>query len=471
MGGLRRVFSLGLRGGRTMEPTAARTPPMEAEGGRDTAKGDPTKDFFILMLVRDIELSAAIIDLVDNSVDGALRMHSDLNFGGRWVRISAKPEQFRISDNCGGIPFDILKNYALCFGRPQGAPTTDRSIGQFGVGMKRALFKLGDWFRIETIGPQHHPDGELVHSVVQVEVPKWRSSDPWDFPITEIREPRPDEERGTTITVRSLHPEVVREFGRSQFIEKLRVELANKHSWKLQRGIGMSVDEIGVEAPLAELFESPKLKPGIVTLQMKFPDEKPVTFKAVAGIAQSKPREAGWYVYCNGRMVLGPDQTSQTVWGTGEIPRYHNQFAYFRGYAFFDSEDAGMLPWRTTKNGVDEDSPVYQRGRQEMITLSRPVIDFLNQLKEEVEQRAEAAPLLAVVKEGEKTPKKVELLAKSQGFSAPKSTLGPAPPEGKIIYWEALDRIRQVKKRLKVTANEDVGHLTFEYYYDSEIDQ
>ena len=32
---------------------------------------DPTKDFFIHMLTRDIPLERAIIDLVDNSVDGA----------------------------------------------------------------------------------------------------------------------------------------------------------------------------------------------------------------------------------------------------------------------------------------------------------------------------------------------------------------------------------------------------------------
>lgn len=443
--------------------------PANVDGEKDTAKGDPTKDFFISMLVRDIELTAAIVDLVDNCVDGALRMHHDLDFAGRWVRVTAKPEQFKIADNCGGIPLNILKDYALCFGRPEGTPTTERSIGQFGVGMKRALFKLGEWFRIETIGPRVHPDGELVHAVVQVPVRDWRRAKVWDFPITEIRTPRPDEERGTTITVKDLHQEVIREFGRSQFIERLRGEIATKHRWNIQRGIGMSVDEIGVDAPLAELFESSDLRPGVATLQMNFPKEKPVVFKAVAGVAPSKPREAGWYVYCNGRMVLGPDQTSQTVWGTGEIPRYHNQFAYFRGYAFFDSDDAGMLPWRTTKNGVNEDSPVYQRARQEMISLSRPVIDFLNQLKEEVEQKAEAAPLLGVIKQAK--PRAVEQLNKTQGFSAPRSTLGPTPPEGRITYWEALDRLRQVKKRLKVKSNEDVGHLTFEYYYDSEVEK
>ena len=37
-------------------------------------QGEPTKDFFISMLVRDIGLIPAIVDLVDNSVDGGRRL-------------------------------------------------------------------------------------------------------------------------------------------------------------------------------------------------------------------------------------------------------------------------------------------------------------------------------------------------------------------------------------------------------------
>ena len=41
----------------------------------------PTKEFFVEMLTKDVSLSLAILDLVDNSVDGALRMRGDQNFG------------------------------------------------------------------------------------------------------------------------------------------------------------------------------------------------------------------------------------------------------------------------------------------------------------------------------------------------------------------------------------------------------
>ena len=35
---------------------------------------NPTKEFFISMLTRDIDIRAAILELIDNSIDGAKRM-------------------------------------------------------------------------------------------------------------------------------------------------------------------------------------------------------------------------------------------------------------------------------------------------------------------------------------------------------------------------------------------------------------
>jgi hypothetical protein len=108
----------------------------------------PTKDFFISMLVRDIELIPAIADLVDNSLDGARNLRSEECYDGLEVDLIVTPDKFVIEDNCGGIELKTAKEYAFRFGRPEGFPPVDRSIGQFGVGMKRALFKLGSEFSV-----------------------------------------------------------------------------------------------------------------------------------------------------------------------------------------------------------------------------------------------------------------------------------------------------------------------------------
>ena len=44
-------------------------------------EGNPTKKFFIEMITRDISIEDAIIDLLDNSIDGANRINPS-NYSG-----------------------------------------------------------------------------------------------------------------------------------------------------------------------------------------------------------------------------------------------------------------------------------------------------------------------------------------------------------------------------------------------------
>ena len=99
------------------------------------------------MLTRDVLLTRAIIDLVDNSIDGAKRLRSEGDYSGLKVIIRFSEEEFSIEDNCGGISIPTARDYAFRFGRPKDAPSTTSSVGQFGVGMKRTFFKLGRFFQ------------------------------------------------------------------------------------------------------------------------------------------------------------------------------------------------------------------------------------------------------------------------------------------------------------------------------------
>ena len=70
----------------------------------ETVDASPTKEFFVEMLTRDVRLSMAILDLIDNCIDGALRIRGMQAFDGLTVNITFDEEQFIIHDNCGGIP-------------------------------------------------------------------------------------------------------------------------------------------------------------------------------------------------------------------------------------------------------------------------------------------------------------------------------------------------------------------------------
>jgi hypothetical protein len=98
----------------------------------DVIDASPTKQFFISVLIKDIELVRAIADLVDNCVDGARRIRGNGRFDDLFVRIELDQEQFRIIDNCGGISRELASRYAFRFGRPPDTPSVRHSVGQFG---------------------------------------------------------------------------------------------------------------------------------------------------------------------------------------------------------------------------------------------------------------------------------------------------------------------------------------------------
>jgi hypothetical protein len=428
----------------------------------------PTKDFFISMLVKDIELIRAILDLVDNSVDGARRLRPDGNFGKLTVRIELNDELFRITDNCGGISVELARQYAFRFGRPANMEKTTRSVGQFGVGMKRALFKLGKHFRVESTTPSST-------FVIDEDVEQWKTHDRWQFDFSDVRENRKFSvaKTGTTVLVTKLHPPVGQEFRLETFKSRLKREIEAAHQESMEHGIAISLNKIPLQFKPNELLNSAELRPAHEEF---VPDvyrgKTPVVVKMFAGVGNSDPVAAGWSIYCNGRLVLESDQTLTTGWGEGGgkiIPKFHNQFARFRGYVFFDSDDAELLPWNTTKTGVDSDSGLYKSVRQKMTTLMRPVIDFLNKLDAEKDPAATHKPLTEIVHKA----RAAKLVAvEPGGFSYAKrpSKKATPPAEQKITYTKPVEQVKKAKAMLRVSTAKEVGERTFDYFYVNECE-
>ena len=85
----------------------------------ETVDATSVKSFFIEMLTRDIDLVDAILDLLDNCVDGILRQKGKSSgktpYKGFKAEIKFDENSFSISDNCGGIPWE-LHGYAFRMG-------------------------------------------------------------------------------------------------------------------------------------------------------------------------------------------------------------------------------------------------------------------------------------------------------------------------------------------------------------------
>ena len=63
----------------------------------DQAQASPTKRFFVSMLTRDISLADAILDLLDNCLDGAMRLANGgaVDYAKHFVKIEIAEDHFR----------------------------------------------------------------------------------------------------------------------------------------------------------------------------------------------------------------------------------------------------------------------------------------------------------------------------------------------------------------------------------------
>jgi hypothetical protein len=431
----------------------------------------PTKQLFIGMLTRDIALSPAILDLVDNCADGAKRLHGEGPYKELWVRIEMSPKQFRIADNCGGISVDVAEKYAFRFGRPSAAPSLKHSVGQFGVGMKRAIFKIGRNFRVESATASSR-------FVVNVDVNRWADDPKWEFEFAELEEKVriPRDRQGTTIEVDDLNDDVAESFALKSFETELKNALESRLQDPISRGLSVTLNKIPVTAEPLEMLADQRLAPACLELKYREEGKKQVTVKLFCGLGRSEdPEAAGWHIFCNGRLIVEGDKSDVTGWGWSEgglkIPGFHGQFNYLRGYCYFDCDDAGRLPWNTTKTGVDTDSAIYRATRLEMMKLMRPVVDFCNKLKEEKERKGEETapgPLEAILESSEAKP--LPKIKFRPVFELPKvRSLPPKPSVQRIQYERPLTKVNEVKKALGAYSFKEVGEKTFDYFYDAEV--
>ena len=372
----------------------------------------PTKAFFIESLTRDLTLEDAILDLVDNSIDGAIQTQA-LDVSASLLRSPPTPhsqkvdidititsESIRISDSAGGIDPNLIADDVFRLGRPPARGSS--TLGVYGIGLKRAVFKMGRRISVSS----WHPKGAFE---VQY-TPEWLDDDTnWTLPVKLL----PNRERyGTTIQVEELYPEISMRVSGSELLNKLRDSLSETYSLFLQRLASVSLNDIEISARDIPLGKSDDITPGIAELQ-----DNGVNVEILVGLAPRKDSSwamdrAGWYVLCNGRVVVFADKSELTGWGIAG-PQFTPKYRGFVGVAFFFSGDPSVLPWTTTKRGLNRESRVFQLARQRMVATARPVLTFLNNMypsdaPEEVLERkladsVESKPIHELTSSGEKS--------------------------------------------------------------------
>jgi len=463
------------------------------------------KRFFIEMLTKDIELLPAIADLVDNSVDGVRHRAEGDDLSAFWIRVNASADGFEITDNAGGISADIARNYAFKFGRPAGFAGVPGSVGQFGIGMKRAIFKLGSAFEVQS--SWHSEDSEQSSTfLIKENVATWAGvEDDWSFRFAELDE-RTDlvaaGQTGTRILVKPLHPSVSDDLGNAATINQLKIELSTRHQESLLRGLLIEVNGDALKGHEPSLQMAPELQPinrQFTVMATQGDETGEVRVRLVAGTVATPSAmrnldegqasnfqstgDAGWYVFCNGRLLLAADRTVVTGWGS-PAASYHPQYRTFRGYVYMESDDARFLPWNTTKTAVDRDSAVFREVASQMKVALVDTQALINRVKAERERVAllEEAnvpdiPETPLVESVTNSPNvSLASLPVSETIVSPASATLPALPKvgpkiQRIQYQVEIERYDKLAKILEVSSGSELGRATFDYVWKAEVSE
>lgn len=343
------------------------------------------------MLTRDIELSDAILDLIDNSLDGALRLGADTHgYEPYRIEVIVNKEEFRIIDNCGGIPRKVAAQYAFRMGRESGDPRDSQhaTIGMYGIGMKRALFKMGTQATVDT---NHNGDRFLVRIT-----PEWIASTDWDpIPFDDPNTEDGDQPIGTTISVQNLASGVASKFGDKSFLLDLSKAFADHFTIFIQRGLkivlnGMSIEPTRVLVLLDQSERKPKpfflrLQHGTTTiiLTIGLNGGVAITSEEVGSANFTHERSsptAGWSIFCNDRAIVIGDKSRLTGWGDG-VPMFHPQFNIITGIIEFRSNEAKELPVTTTKRALDASSEAWLLARPLMREATKAIVGHTNKWK------------------------------------------------------------------------------------------
>ena len=441
---------------------------MTTDLGRINAA--PTKEFFIDMITRDIGLQDCVLDLIDNSLQGIIREYDldvmDILLGlkrrkgprGETINLSFSRSHFTIKDTCAGISIEEAKNDVFRFGITK-YDTSYAGLGVYGIGMKRALFKIGRSIYIKS-------RTRTEEFEVEISIDEWKNRPAdwaFDFKNTAKKRGRYGQDTGTMIKITDLNYGVGDRFELTSFKNDLVGKIAGTYSLFLKKGVTIRANDRYIEPALTEFATSKNLN-----FAKKKISCDGVDVIILTGLTPPKDKQPhGWYIFCNGRMVMEADKSKLTGWGEN-FPLFHTKFNHFLGLAYFRSNDIRKLPWTTTKHEVNLESAVYQCALKEMKALGRPIIAFLSDMYPEdveptgVQQRD-------ILKKAARF--QLKKIPKRDTVFKPKITQKP-PKQVTIQYKKPPSEVKRVKDNLgkRRMSAKKVGEYTFDYFIKKECD-
>ena len=364
--------------------------------------------------------------------------------------------KIEIEDNAPGISSESAELHVFKFGRSQDEEIESDRLSVYGLGLKRAFFKLGNKVNIVS----NHVKGGFE---LDLDVSQWSTEKemPWHFDLT-YREPSEPKKCGTTIEISELYPETKQRLDDGVFESQLRESIAKTYAYFLSKFVSIIVN--------GEQISPTNLRVGSNNSTDHFQDDE-VTCAVTAGLGtpeanRYRDKESGWYVFCNGRTVISADKTPLTGWNDG-LPIFQPKHRPFLGTVYFVSKYADRLPWDTTKSRINEDSEIWQKAKRRMVEVGKSVTSFLD--SRYTDEGTEIAQKELTEATKERVDAMTASVSEKKTFEAPKRP--KENPKTKIQYQVQKQEVKSIAKYLSrpFMSGSEVGRHTFYYFLRNEV--
>lgn len=311
----------------------------------DLVDATPLKRMY-LSIIADYDLNKAICELIDNALDLWVKNHRESHLTID-ILLDQAQQRIEVRDNAGGLDKSELA-YIVGPGHT-GNLETDRTIGIFGVGTKRAVVALSQDIRIRT--------RKQRNETYQIELDDaWiRENDDWMLPVYRIDS---IPEGSTFIELVKLRKNLT-----DVIIKDLVTHLGATYSrFMRNHKIKITVNTADLEPIKFENWAfPPNYEPRIYFGTVEAQDGKTVRVKAVAGLTmESSPSggEYGVYFYCNNRLIARGLKTYDVGFTKGIAGKPHADISLARIIVFMSGE-ARLMPWNSSKSDIDPSHPIF----------------------------------------------------------------------------------------------------------------
>jgi len=320
----------------------------------DKVDATPSKRIF-LSIIADYDLSKSICELIDNAIDMWTR-NDKRNILNIDIFLDKNQQIIKVKDNAGGIRKSDLR-VIISPGTTMNLPS-EKTIGIFGVGTKRAVVALAQDIRIIS----RYGDDD-VYGVEFDD--SWLENESWILPVYGYDI---DIDSGTTLIELNRLRQTITE----EKITRLKEHLSAVYALFLDKNaINIKVNDDGLK-PLTfnNWAYPPKYSPHKYYGKIST-DGGTVEYEIIGGLtlkASPATGEYGVYIYCNDRLIARALKSYDVGFYKGVAGVPHPSVSLVRVLVFLRGE-SNLMPWNSSKSNINTSHPIFIKLRDLLIRV------------------------------------------------------------------------------------------------------